>query len=365
MRTAIILTLAVVLGLMALPLSSATVMHATINTQTNVGTMDATSNYVLFYTYPANSSSAKELNGTVVWLNATSYLNSTSKQELSDDMGEFEDQGGVQSNDSNASMNDQGNSSGNSTSSQQVVHVVNGTLTYQVHAFANQTSLTVYRNLTLHLTITNITKKTANNTTVIDMSWRAFGVQGQFESMFHGTVKILLPAVGLNINTGIDTSMDVNELGDMNLGLGDQYKGSGNFDMGDFFEHAGFGGDMSGFATINFHVFAHPLSDWVRVYNPATNSTTFYYNTSTSFALNSTVNDNGSIYTVKLKVDPHGSITTNGNAKPTSSNELAITPAPASSISASSLVIIAVVAIVAIAAAVSITVRRSKSGKKA
>ena len=47
MRYSVVLMLALVIGMMAIPLGSATTMHATINTQTNVANVNTTSNYVL------------------------------------------------------------------------------------------------------------------------------------------------------------------------------------------------------------------------------------------------------------------------------------------------------------------------------
>lgn len=365
MRIAAVLTLAVVLGLLTVPLSSATVMHATINTTTSIGTIDATSNYVLFFTYPTNSSVSNELNGTVVWYNATSYVNSSVRQQLENDMnGRSELNDGAQgsSNDSNVSTNDNTTVTSNSIQNQSQVHVVNATIQYQMHSFANQTNLSVYRNLTLHMTITNITKSEGNNTTVVDMSWRAFGVQGKLESNFHGMLELSNPNLGISVSTAVNSNMDVNELGD--LGIGDSVGRGGDFYLGALFENGGFGGHLGAYNTINFHVFARPLSQWVRVYNSATNSTTFYYNTTSSFALNSTVNINGSVYSVKMKVDPSGALTTNGYAKPTSANTLAIFAAPAAmSATTISLIVVGIVVVVIVIALAIVAVRRRNLGK--
>jgi hypothetical protein len=368
MRSAIILTLVLVAVLLAVPLTSATVIHATINTKTNEGYVNATSNYVLYYTYPNNSSTSNQLNGTVVWLNATSYLNSSGKQMLGEDMNNH--QGYQNQSESIVAMSDETNSTNstdgsNSTSDNSTnttfnsttnttnlpaVHVVNATLRYQLHAFANATNLTVYRNLTITLKVSNITKKVGNNTTIIDMSWRAFGVQGQLMSSFKGKLMYQDPAMGQSIQTDVNTNMDVNQLGDSGS-FGEDNQGMGFFQLGSLFQGDGFGTNVMNYQTINFGVFSVPLEKWTRVYDSSTNSTTFFYNISSSYSLNSTMNMNGANYTIKLKTDPSAAITTNGNAIPTSANVLSVSNAAASPTLISGnnvLIVVGIVAVVAI-----------------
>lgn len=367
MKLAAIITFAVVVGLLAVPMSSATVMHATINTETNVGTVNATSNYVLYFTYPANSSLAGKLNGTTIWYNATAYANSTLKGVLQDNMN-VRDSNNQNTNDrSNETRNNSANFAGshstdkNSTQAPPTIHIVNATINYQVHAFANSTNLTVYRNLTLNLVIGNITKKGANNTTVIDMSWRAFGVQGKLETDFHGMLQLTNPNHQISVTSQMNSNVDVNELGD--LGLGNSLPSGGMpMDLGNMIGDSGFGGHVRSFNTINFNVFSKPLTQWTRVYNSTSNSTTFYDNVSSSFALNSTVQENGSTYTIKVMVDPTASITTDGYATPTSSNSLTVYSAPAAaSISSGTFLVIGLItALVLVVLGVVINKRRSK-----
>ncbi|EQB66128.1 MAG: hypothetical protein AMDU3_IPLC00001G0294 [Thermoplasmatales archaeon I-plasma] len=336
MRYSVVLMLALVVGMMAIPLGSATTMHATLNTQTNVASVNTTSNYVLYYTYSAGSNASNQLNGTVMWLNATSYVNATTRQEIQQDMNHVD----VSGNASSGTVNATGTSSTNAT----VIHVINATIAYQVHAFANQTNLTVYRNMTLHMTVTNFTKKTGSNSTVVDMSWRAFGVQGKLESMFRGNLAVKVPFLNITVNASITSNIDVNELGDMNLGIGGG--NSGSIDLRMLFEQSGFNGDIASYNTVNFHVFSKPLSTWVRVYDSSANTTTFYYNASTNYTVNSTINDNGSIYTLKLRIDPSAAMTTNGDAEVTSANDLAIVSYSPQGASTTYLVAIVVIAVV-------------------
>ena len=375
MRKALILTMVVVFALMAVPLSSATVIHATINTKTNEGFVNATSNYVLYYTYPSNSSTAQSLNGTVIWMNATSYLNSSGKQFLEQNMNEYRVQNQDRNHNGNdpSEANDSNNSNGNTTvdsnstvnatanATLPTIHVVNATLNYQLHAFANMTNLTIFRNLTISLKISNITKKVGNNTTVIDMSWRAFRVQGQLMGNFRGYMDLQVPHDGLKVQSNVNTNMDVNMLGNMG-DFGEDGQG-GMFQLGSFFMNDGFGSHVLNFGTINFHVFSVPLQQWARVYNPSTNSTTFFYNATSNYSLNETVSVNGSNYSLKLMTDPSAAITTNGKAIPTSSNELVVSTASAPTTSLSSagtLVVVGIIAIVAIGLSVLLMRRKVK-----
>ena len=375
MRKALILTMVVVFALMAVPLSSATVIHATINTKTNEGFVNATSNYVLYYTYPSNSSTAQSLNGTVIWMNATSYLNSSGKQFLEQNMNEYQVQNQDRNHNGNdpSEANDSNNSNGKTTvdsnstvnatanATLPTIHVVNATLNYQLHAFANMTNLTIFRNLTISLKISNITKKVGNNTTVIDMSWRAFRVQGQLMGNFRGYMDLQVPHDGLKVQSNVNTNMDVNMLGNMG-DFGEDGQG-GMFQLGSFFKNDGFGSHVLNFGTINFNVFSVPLQQWARVYNPSTNSTTFFYNATSNYSLNETVSVNGSNYSLKLMTDPSAAITTNGKAIPTSSNELVVSTASAPTTSLSStgtLVVVGIIAIVAIGLSVLLMRRKVK-----
>ena len=146
--------------------------------------------------------------------------------------------------------------------------------------------------------------------------------------------------------TLIQRNIDVNELGDMNLGLGNG--NSGSLDLSMLFEQSGFNGDIASYNTVNFHVFSRPLSTWVRVYDSSANTTTFYYNATTNYTVNSTINDNGSIYTLKLRIDPNAALTTNGDAVANSANDLAVVSYSPQVASTSYIVAIVVIAVVVV-----------------
>ena len=96
-----------------------------------------------------------------------------------------------------------------------------------------------------------------------------FGVQGKLESTFHGNLAVKMPFVNLSVNESITSNIDVNELGDLSLGLGSG--NSGSLDLSGLFEQIGFNGDIASYNTVNFHVFSHiavPLS-WFEALLPA------------------------------------------------------------------------------------------------
>ena len=381
MRRVLIAALVVIAVLMAVPLSSATTIHATINTKTNEGYVNATSNYVMYYTYPNNSSASQQLNGTVIWLNATSYLNSSGMQSLGEDINnnaqgsnhdnhpamdssELNDSSNSTDNSNSTTTNVTSNSTANSTILP-LVHVVNATLNYQLHVFANSTNLTVFRNLTINLKISNITKKVGNNSTIIDMSWRAFGVQGVLSSDFRGNLRIHDPFLKMTVTEQEDSmNMDVNQLGDFgSFGEGDH--SNSYLQLGPVFQDGGFGPNVIGFNTINFHVFSVPLNQWVRVYDSSTNSTTFFYNATSNYTLNASMSYNGSNYTIKLKTDPSAAITTNGNAKPNSANELVVSSAAApTSTGPSSIDVVVLGIVILVAVGATAVMVRSRTTKK-
>ncbi|MEM0136546.1 MAG: hypothetical protein QXU18_15185, partial [Thermoplasmatales archaeon] len=154
------------------------------------------------------------------------------------------------------------------------------------------------------------------------------------------------PNLNVSDSYSINTNMDVNILGGMGE-FGDD--GHGNmFHLGSFFN--GFGPNVMNYETVDFSVFSVPLQQWSRVYDSSTNSTTFYYNATSNYSLDESVNVNGNNYSLKLMTDPSAAITTNGQATPTSSNELVVSNAAAPGTAVSSTAILVVIGIIAVAA---------------
>ncbi|MEM0141242.1 MAG: hypothetical protein QXN66_04300 [Thermoplasmatales archaeon] len=340
MKALVLLIAAVAIAVVMVPTSSATVIHATVNTTTNVATINASSDYRLFYTYPNDSEQSQILNGTTIWFNGTASLNSSGRFELQKDMkfanGNFSRGNGSDNQPDNIS---------NLTQPAQQIHVVNATILYQLHIHANSTNLTVFRNLTLNIKITNVTEKVGNKT-IVDMSWRAFQVQGELMGTFDGI---------LNFNSHehkFHESMDINELGDLSMN-----EGSDLFSLSQVLgDHFAVNRD-----TINFNVFSVPLNQWTSHYDPSTNTTYLYYNSSNEISYNSTENVNGMNYTLKMIQDPSATLAITGDAQPISANELAIVQTKAStSASNGEYLAIAVVAIVAIALIAALTIKRRK-----
>ncbi|MEM3363163.1 MAG: hypothetical protein QXR21_02550 [Thermoplasmatales archaeon] len=339
---------AIAIAAVLIPTASATVIHATVNENKNVATINASSNYELFYTYPNDSEQSKLLAGTTIWFNGTAFINSSGILDLQRFVrnGSGDYMGRLHGNESNWTGSDErpgANSTIVNNTSEPQLHVINASIFYQLHVRGTNTNLTVYRNLTLNIVITNITKHVGNRT-VIDMSWRAFEVQGEFMASLHGILNFDSQKKMLDYNT------DINELGDLRMG-DDSHLFSLNQVLGNSF--------YLNRNTINFNVFSVPLTQWVSHYNAATNTTFFYYNVSNSLFYNSTENINGMNYTLKIIQDPSATLSVMGKVKPISANELAVVPT--SSVSPIYEYIAAVVlTILVISAIVVFIVRRRK-----
>ncbi|MGC8645395.1 MAG: hypothetical protein ACP5UO_03900 [Thermoplasmata archaeon] len=340
MKALAVLAVVLALAIVIVPTSSATVLRATINTATNIATVNASSDYRLFYTYPNNSEQSHMLNGTTIWLNATASLNSSGIFSLQNDMREHAN--------NNGGDNLPFDNTNNSTNTSQIpqAHIVNATIFYQVHVHANETNLTIYRNLTLELEITNITKKVGNRT-IVDMSWRAFKVQGELMSTFNGILQV--SSHNGSFRHDVRENMDVNILGDLSLGEGNNF-----FDLSKILGNS----QEMNKDTIDFNVFSVPLSQWQSHYSPAANVTYLYYNESNNMMYSSTENINGNNYTLKIVQDPSATLAVTGKAQPISGNELAVVSSPSQSTSWEGYLVVGVVAIVLISILAALLVRR-------
>jgi len=194
MRSIIVLALVsfLILGA-AIPLSHASTLNATINPKTNMANVTATSNFVAVLTFPSTSF-LSNLNGTVITLNGSAVISSTYLSSLSQDVERGDDSN---------------NSSSNNTTGPQL-HVVNATLYLYYKFIATNTSITVFRNLTLNMTITNILRNISGHE-VISMNWRAFKVQGKLMANINAFMH--LKTRNQNFSMKVSESFDVNELG--------------------------------------------------------------------------------------------------------------------------------------------------------
>jgi len=360
MRSIIVLALVsfLILGA-AIPLSHASTLNATINPKTNMANVTATSNFVAVLTFPSTSF-LSNLNGTVITLNGSAVISSTYLSSLSQDV----ERGGDSNNSSttySSSLSqdvergdDSNNSSSNNTTGPQL-HVVNATLYLYYKFIATNTSITVFRNLTLNMTITNILRNISGHE-VISMNWRAFKVEGKLMANINAFMH--LKTRNQNFSMKVSESFDVNELGDQ-LGIGEN-----DLMSGDLMEHI-----FSNFSqkdTIDFTEFKVPLSQWNRVYNPTLNETIYTLTINKNVWANVTISS-GELGNLNLSYhyDPSSSIAVMGNAVVGPDNTLEIVSSTStSSANVATTYAIAgiavIVVVVGIAAAVFYAKRRKK-----
>jgi len=337
MRSIIVLALVsfLILGA-AIPLSHASTLNATINPKTNVANVTATSNFVAVLTFPSTSF-LSNLNGTVITFNGSAVISSTYLSSLSQDVERGDDSN---------------NSSSNNTTGPQL-HVVNATLYLYYKFIATNTSITVFRNLTLNMTITNILRNISGHE-VISMNWRAFKVEGKLMANINAFMH--LKTRNQNFSMKVSESFDVNELGDQ-LGIGEN-----DLMSGDLMEHI-----FSNFShkdTIDFTEFKVPLSQWNRVYNPTLNETIYTLTINKNVWANVTISS-GELGNLNLSYhyDPSSSIAVMGNAVVGPNNTLEIVSSTSSANVATTYAIAGIaviVVVVGIVAAVFYAKRRKK-----
>jgi len=311
----------------AIPFSHASTLNATINPKTNVANVTATSNFVAVLTFPSTSL-LSSLNGTELTINGSAVISSTYLSYLSQDV----------------ERGDDGNNSNSTNSSVPQLHVVNATLYFYYKFIATNTSFTVYRNLTLNMTITNILQN-VNGHQVISMNWRAFKVQGELMANLNAFLHLKIR--NENLSTNVTESLDINELGDQ-FDFGDKFiLGDNGMISGDMMENIF--GHFKHIDTIDFHEFNVPLSQWNRVYNPTLNETIYTYTINRNIWVNETFNSTElGNFTLSYHYDPSSSIAVMGNAVVGPNNTLEIVSSSSTS-SMTNYVIVGIAAIVVLA----------------
>ncbi|MGC8574380.1 MAG: hypothetical protein ACP5LC_02515 [Thermoplasmata archaeon] len=323
MRSLTIMVGILVLAMAMVPLASGAQVNATINTHTNVANVNATSNYVMVLNYPNGSMLSQALSGKNFYLNGSSTITSSSIGVLDQSIE---------------------NESNNSTSGF-TPHVVNATILYSYKAVANNTTMKVYRNLTLEMSITNILKKVDGHY-VIDMSWRAFRVQGELMSTINGR------------------EIDVNDMG-AQMFLGE-----------DFGDHTmGIPSDIKHMHSLDFQIFNVPLSQWNKQYNSTSNVTIFsynygrdiWYNSSWNFSSNGGFfgndNNNSGNYSISIHYDPSSEIAVTGYANVNSANTLVVENSSTNSylgLNSESIIAGVLITIIIIIAALGVVLYRRK-----
>ncbi|MGC8662790.1 MAG: hypothetical protein ACP5SF_01385 [Thermoplasmata archaeon] len=290
--------LVVVLSLM-IPAAYGSTLKITLYPNKNLANVNLESESKLIFTYPNGSSISDQLKGTYVNESFSETFNHPSDHAIA-----FME-GYLKSRYHNVTVN-------------------NMTVIFNLTKKANYTTMIIYKNLSINLWLTGIFNKTKSETKV-NMSWRAFEVKDSFY-----------------IN-----GYDINHFG--------YYLGS----MG-MLSHMM--NRINNQSTINFTSLSTALKTWNRTYDSATNTTTFYYNSSLnvllSLKVNSTGFQNSGNYTLKILYDPSSTITVPGYATATNNSINILPMAPATSSTNFILIGIIVAAVVIVVAGIAISIRK-------
>ncbi|MEM3335221.1 MAG: hypothetical protein QXY47_04220 [Thermoplasmata archaeon] len=314
MKNAIVLVLvSVFLISLVAPAATGSYLNVTIYPDKGLANIKLNSDASLIFTYPANGTVSKTLNGTSYTKSFS--LNFTHPSDWAISFME----GWLKSRYHNIS-------------------VENMSIIYNVVLNANKTTLVLTKLVTINLWVTGIFNKTKSETKV-NMSWRAFEVKGNFKLSYENE------DFDLNLMEGPWENMWMFQNQFQNQ-FQNKYE------------------EMNNVSTLNYTMFAKSLSTWQRTYNPTTNTTTFYYNASKYLLFNAiwTINYsylpglNGT-YTLKIVYDPASTITVPGYAT-ASGDTIIISPtAPSNTLP---LIIAAVVVLVVVVGALAFFIKKKK-----
>lgn len=267
-----------ILAFSSAPAAFASTLTVNLDPSTKVANITTASTTNLVFSYPANSTISKVLDG----------YNST--QSLS---GSFNSTSGAV-----ASFRSQFRDDDHSR-----VTFGNVSVSYTYNAKANSTSLVVSKVTDISASVIGAFNVT-NGTVTADLGWRAFYISGPLNLDLEGR------SVDVNLaGTSLTQSMGGRGLGvDMLTGM--------------------FGGsDMWTRPTLNFSSLSTPLSNWTKNYDALTNTTTFSKTIAGNSTFSARYNDNGQAYSITMTSDPSALISTSGYAR-ASGNSLVISRAP-------------------------------------
>ncbi|MEM0503030.1 MAG: hypothetical protein QXE07_05850 [Thermoplasmata archaeon] len=314
MKNAIVLVLvSVFLISLVAPAATGSYLNVTIYPDKGLANIKLNSDASLIFTYPANGTVSKILNGTSYTKSFSLNFTHPSDRHISFMEGWLK-------------------------SRYHNISVENMSIIYNVVLNANKTTLVLTKLVTINLWVTGIFNKTKSETKV-NMSWKAFEVKGNFKLSYE------------------------NETYDLNLMEG-PWENMWMFPPLFQYEFQKKYEEMNNVSTLNYTMFAKSLSTWQRTYNPTTNTTTFYYNASKYLLFNAiwTINNsylpglNGT-YTLKIVYDPASTITVPGYAT-ASGDTIIISPtAPSNTLP---LIIAAVVVLVVVVGALAFFIKKKK-----
>ena len=116
-------------------------------------------------------------------------------------------------------------------------------------------------------------------------------------------------------------------------------------------------------STINYTSLSSPLSDWTRVYDASTNTTTFTKSVNGQSNYSSSVSFSGQTYSLSMVSDPSSIVKVLGYASP-SGNSLIIESPPPGTVGISTVLVLVAFIIIAVSAYLAIR-RRARLGSGA
>ncbi|MEM4057216.1 MAG: hypothetical protein QXZ12_00600 [Thermoplasmata archaeon] len=304
-KTISLIVMALVLTSISVPLVSASSLTVHVYPAKNQAEINAVSDTKIIFTYPNQSYISDLLNDTNY-----SYTMTVNITHGNSSIAFFE--GFLRSHYTNIS-------------------VENMSVAMNVKAVANTTTLIITKNMNINIWISGIFNKTKNGTTIANMSWRDFSVNGKFDVNYNGN------------------TWDINEAG----GMMNNVMGEGWNTFNQMFDDTHF----LARSTINYSALNAPLKDWNKNYDATTNSTSFTYVYNKTISFNSSVDFNGAKYTLNMSYDPSATIVVPGYAT-ASGNNLIITPTAPATTFPYLLVGIAAIVVIVIVLSAALIMRR-------
>lgn len=302
--------LVALLLIMSVPAVSASTVNIALNSSSGVARVTGISTTKIVFAYPANSTISNALKAYTYSMQVSGNV---AKGEASSD--DFQDM------------------LRNYTPS---ISVQNMSTSLSTIAVGNATALVVTRitNLTAYVTgVFNVT----NGKVMANLEWKAFTIRGSFE----------VPMDGNNYDMNLLGSAVMAPLG-----------GEG---MVASFLGGSFGRDnIWSSSTINYSALSSPLSNWTRVYDASTNTTTFSKTVKAQSNYSSSISLKGQAYSLSMVSDPSSTVEVLGYASP-SGNSLIIESPPLGTVGISTILVLVAFIIVAVGAYLAIRRRARPS----
>ena len=181
------------------------------------------------------------------------------------------------------------------------VTVQNLSASLSTTAKANTTAMVITRQTNITGFVSGVFNVT-NGTVTANLGWKAFAIRGPFD----------VPLDGHNYDLNTLGSAAIMPMG----GVASSFL-SGSFGDRNIWSRS----------TIDFSSLSTPLTNWTRVYNSATNTTTFTKTINTLANYSSSVSFNGQNYSLSMTYDPSSTISVIGYAS-AQGNNLVFGPVP-------------------------------------